>query len=176
MHSNLGYFNCQKYQKELLHFKQSSQSPLQYTHWEQFWSNPGFAFPLSFHPRCSFQLISSSWHHDESYTVLYLEREIGEGQTNLVWWGFVCKNHILFSYLTPNISVAQVLTISSFQWTETHHFNFRSVSWTLFLPSILRYYHSQVITKSIFILLSKNLKTYWMWWKNHWTYFYRYIT
>ena len=28
MHSNLGYFNCQKYQKELLHFMQSSQTPL----------------------------------------------------------------------------------------------------------------------------------------------------
>lgn len=28
VHSNLRYFNCQKYQKELLHFKQSSQTLL----------------------------------------------------------------------------------------------------------------------------------------------------
>lgn len=72
--SNLGYFNCQKYQKELLHFKQSSQIPVQSTQGERFWSNPCFDFPLPFHLRCSFQLISSFWHYYESYTVLYLER------------------------------------------------------------------------------------------------------
>lgn len=129
VHSNLGYFNCQKYQKELLHSKQTSPNPSPVdTQWEQFWSNPCFAFPLPSHPRCSFQLISSSWHRDESYKVLYLERYIGGGHATLALLGFICESPISVSYSTPNFSVAQVLTISRFQWTETYHFNCRSAS------------------------------------------------